>query len=123
MPQIHVRTSVIPVDILVDKISLRQAASKEHIGDVVGIVLSTTGRVPLAEAIARCIESIRLCLTVAVVYCFQAVPFVRTVLLSATGTAGSDLTKSASSRLGNSQELPLHIQVPSDLNRAEIVER
>ena len=25
--------------------------------------------------------------------------------------------------LGNSQELPLHIQVSSDLNRAEIVER
>ena len=102
MPQIHVRTSVIPVDILVDKISLRQAASKEHIGDVVGIVLSTTGRVPLAEAVAHRVEGIRLRLAIAVVYCFQAVSFVRTVLLSASGTAGSDLTKSASSILAHS---------------------
>ena len=65
-------------------------------------ILVTRDGVLLAEAITRCIESIRLCLTVAVVYCFQAVPFVRTVLLSATGTAGSDLTKSASSRLAHS---------------------
>ena len=60
MPQIHVRTSVIPVDILVDKISLRQAArgANSYTSDSDGNSLTGGGRTNTWDSQNRLVQCV-----------------------------------------------------------------
>ena len=72
---------------------------QEHVGGVIGIVLSAARRVLFLEAVAHRVEGIRLCLAVAVVHRFQAVQLVIIILLSSTAAAGRDLVGQPLSRV------------------------